>query len=52
MKPGLRGGIARNAAGHLAAAVGTTVTVTLEQGVRGGITTSVAATAGVSPTSS
>jgi 7-cyano-7-deazaguanine reductase len=44
--------LAPRIAGHLAATVGTTVTVTLEQGVRGGITTSVAATAGVSPTSS
>jgi len=36
--------LAPRIADHLAAAVGTPVTVTLEQGIRGGITTTVSAT--------
>ena len=43
--------LAPRIAGHLAGAVGTPVTVVLEQGVRGGITTSVTATAGFGSTS-
>ena len=38
--------LAPRIAGHLAGAVDTTVTVTLQQGVRGGITTTVSATSG------